>query len=96
MSRPRRVTRQSFGNALIGVTCGVGCVLPLLFVAGVLGGAGGRPLWSVGLLVAVIGTAALVFILPALLRQRDESDHARERNAGQSHREGPRVGDLND
>lgn len=45
-------------------------MLPLLFVLGVFGGFEGRPLWSVGLLVAVVGSAALVFILPAMLRCR--------------------------
>lgn len=66
------MTGRPFVTALIGTACGAGCVLPLLFVLGVFGGADGRPVRSVVLLVAVIGIATGVFVLPALLRRRSD------------------------
>ncbi len=95
MSRPRPVTGRVV-KALIGIACGFGCVLPLLFVVGVVGGADARPPWSVLLLVAVIGIAASVFILLTLLRGRAEGGRAPERAADQTGCDGSPPGHWND
>lgn len=50
---------------MIAIVCGFCCVLPLFFIAGVVGGTG------IFLLVAIIGLASSVFILPTLLRRRN-------------------------
>ena len=73
MSRPRRATKLWVVHALVGFSC----VLPLLFVLGLFGGVDGRPLWSVGLLVTVVGAAVAVFVLPAVLRCRDGDGRGR-------------------
>ncbi|MGH3875886.1 MAG: hypothetical protein ACRDSK_02470 [Actinophytocola sp.] len=49
---------------LIAIVCGFCCVLPLFFIAGVVGGA------EIAILVAIILLAASVFILPTLVRRQ--------------------------
>jgi hypothetical protein len=64
MSRPRRVTDRPVVNVLIAIVCGFCCVLPLFFIASVVGGA------EIVLLVAIVGIAASVFMLPTLIRRQ--------------------------